>query len=168
MSGDRDDRAGDQPDVSEADVYERAVSLLARREHSSWELRYKLDQRQFPSHYIDAVVRRLKQEKYLSDTRFAEVFARSRVERGWGPLKIRAALGDRRVAGELVEQALSGLEVEWSSMALEVYRRKFGGKPVRDYRDRSRRLAFLQRRGFEARHSFGALEMAESGDDSEA
>ena len=46
-----------------------AVRLLARRDHSEFELRAKLKQRGFTAPEIDAAVERVKNEGYLDDER---------------------------------------------------------------------------------------------------
>ena len=47
-------------------AYERAVGLLARREHSSRELKLKLAQRGIEASEADATITRLRREDYQS------------------------------------------------------------------------------------------------------
>ena len=68
------------------DAYQVAVKLLARREHSIQELRRKLSSREFSNDSIDAAVSSLQEADLVSDTRYAEVFVRSRINRGDGPV----------------------------------------------------------------------------------
>ena len=60
------------------------VGLLARREHSEYELRQKLQLREFPNDDIEAAIIRLLNKGYLSDTRFAQSTCRHRANRGYG------------------------------------------------------------------------------------
>ena len=63
------------------DAYEKAVSLLAMREHTEKEIRDKLRTRSFSAESIDEAVDRLKREGLLSEERFAEIFIRSRLRK---------------------------------------------------------------------------------------
>ena len=62
-------------------AYDKAVSLLAAREHTEKEIRNKLDARFFTPSDIDEAVERIKREGYLSEERFAEIFIRSRLRK---------------------------------------------------------------------------------------
>ncbi len=126
-----------------------AMNALARREHSRAELREKLV-RKHPD--LDAlcapVLDRLEREGLLSDRRFAEAFARSRVRRGQGPLRILAELRRRGVADDDAEDALAEAGVDWTSLAFDELLKRFGEHPPQEARDKSRRMRFLQQRGF--------------------
>jgi regulatory protein len=78
------------------------LGLLARREHSKRELVIKLRARNCPDKIITTVVEQLTEEGMQSETRFAESFVRSRIDRGVGPLRIRAELMERGVDDEVV------------------------------------------------------------------
>lgn len=83
---------------------EIALRLLARREHSRFELTMKLRQRRVDARVIEDVLDDFEDKGWLSDDRFAEVFVRQRMDAGYGPLKILADLQQRginRVPSEL-------------------------------------------------------------------
>ena len=61
--------------------YDKAVSLLAAREHTEKELRSKLQARGYGREEISEAAGRLLREGYLSEERFAESFIRSRLRR---------------------------------------------------------------------------------------
>ena len=82
-------------------VRKRALSMLARREHSGAELRAKLAAQGFPSDIIDDALSDLNRSGWLSDERFVEAFVRVRSERGYGPVRIRAELRERGIDDEL-------------------------------------------------------------------
>lgn len=136
-------------------LFGAALELLARREHSRHELRQKLATR-FPHADFDALFARLQELNYQSDQRFAEVFARSRVHRGQGPLRIRRELQQRGVASEIVGPALEALEADWFELATETLQRKFRA-PISEawprdqqLKERARRQRYLAYRGFPA------------------
>jgi regulatory protein len=128
--------------------YATALRLLARREHSEFELRHKLIGRHFSDSIVESVVMQLVDEGLLSDQRFAEVYARSRFERGYGPLRIRAELRERGVSGDLAEQMLAGLSQCWVESAGRQRSKRFGRHFPNDYRERTKQMRFLQQRGF--------------------
>ena len=60
-----------------------ALRLLARREHSRYELSLKLRQRKVSGDIIDAVLDDYEKEGWLDDDRFADVYARQRMDLGY-------------------------------------------------------------------------------------
>lgn len=61
--------------------YDKAVSLLAMREHTEIELTRKLSDKGYSRSEIGMVIDRLKKENYLSEERFVENFVRSRMRK---------------------------------------------------------------------------------------
>ena len=110
------------------EIYKKSLDLLARREHSIWELRQKLRQR-FPGfREVEPVLLRLEEQKFLCDERFSLNFVRSRMaNRSWGAYRLRAELQQRGIAGQWIEQALAS-EVDASDLRekAEAFVRKSG------------------------------------------
>ncbi|WP_444889699.1 regulatory protein RecX [Microbulbifer sp. DLAB2-AA] len=134
-------------------LFGAALELLTRREHSRLELRRKLVGK-FPDADFDALFARLQELNYQSDQRFAEVFARSRVQRGQGPLRIRLELQQRGISAELLSQVLEQLEVDWFSLAHEQLQRKYRSSidlalpREQQLKERASRQRYLSYRGF--------------------
>jgi regulatory protein len=131
-----------------ASARKKAMDLLSRREHSILELRTKLLGRDFPSADIDAALARLVEEGLLSDERFTEAYIASCVRKGHGPTRIRLELERRGVAESLIADYLERTDIDWNQLAGAVRHKKFGEKPVSDYREWARQAKFLQYRGF--------------------
>ena len=72
----------------ETTALQRAVGLLARREHSQHELRHKLTARDYSEEEIETALQRLLEKDLQSDERFAQVYTQARYQRGHGPYKI--------------------------------------------------------------------------------
>lgn len=125
-----------------------ALRLLARREHSRRELRTKLSSRGYEADEIGRTLDRLAGRNLVSDERFAEAFLRSRLERGQGPLKIRAQLKERGVDAPLVDAVLKEAEVDWDLRAAAARSRRFGEPPPGNREDMARQARFLRGRGF--------------------
>ena len=62
-------------------AYDKAVSLLAIREHTKKELKEKLENKGYREDEISSSLERLENEGYISEERFAEVFIRSRLKK---------------------------------------------------------------------------------------
>ena len=130
-----------------------AMNLLARREHSTQELRDKLLTRGFEDDEIVPALQTLSREGLLSDERFTESFIHSRMERGSGPVKIRAELRQRGVADEIISDWLDERDRMWLERAETVRCKKFGSVLPVDYKEKARQARFLQYRGFSAEHT---------------
>ncbi len=60
---------------------QKALDLLAMRDHSIEELKLKLKQRSFSEGIIESVISYLLDRRYLDDTRFAEIWIRARLRK---------------------------------------------------------------------------------------
>ena len=137
----------------------RAIGLLARREHSAAELRLKLAAAA-PSELLEAVLVELAAANQQSDARFAEALVRSLIGRGQGPLRVRQALTQKGVAPELAQQALAEVAVDWFAQAEAVQARRFGSALPASPKERARQIRFLLYRGFNQDQVNHALEQA--------
>lgn len=125
-----------------------AVQLLSRREHSREELRRKLSLKGHATSAIESVLDSLERDNLLSNERFVEMFIKSRVSRGFGPLHIQAQLYERGVEAELIATSLNINDSAWREHARDVQCRRFGEQQPTNYPERARRMRFLQQRGF--------------------
>ena len=125
-----------------------ALRLLARREHSQYELRRKLKARGYGERLVDELVAELITERLLSDTRYAEAMVTNRASRGYGPLRICMELRDRGVAEGIVDKVLQEAEVDWDERLRHTHDRKYGGIAVESFKTWASRAQFLNNRGF--------------------
>lgn len=144
MARDRDDK----PDKPTA--YNKALGLLARREHSRRELKLKLRQKGYESEEAGAALDRLGEQHYQDDDRFAEMLVRSRAAQGYGPVRLRAELKSHGLSDARIRVVLDEAGVDWDANALAQLRRRFGTGSAPDREERARRAQFLLRRGFPA------------------
>jgi regulatory protein len=133
-------------------AYQRALRRLARRDHSVAELRRALLERGHEEEEVDAAIDRLRRERFVDDTGFAERFARSRMaNQGHGRFRIRQDLRLRGVERRVVEAGIAGALREVDEKALvdglarRYWRQHAGVEPERRL---ARLWAFLVRRGF--------------------
>jgi regulatory protein len=104
-------RAKAREPVGEAGLFEYAVGALSRRMRTERDLRRLMKARAFPGEAgerdMNAVVARLVELKYLSDTRFAQDYTRLRKEnQGFGRRRVAQDLGAKGVGKELADEAL--------------------------------------------------------------
>jgi regulatory protein len=134
----------------ERSAYDKAMGLLARREHSARELKTKLAQRGHARDEAGEVVDRLKDQHYQDDERFAGSLARRRAAQGYGPQRIHAELKSHGVTDVAIRVAVAALDTDWVASAAAQLRRHAGAAPPPDAAERAKRAQFLLRRGFDA------------------
>lgn len=98
--------------LEEGDRYIRcrskALELLSLSEHTAFLLRNKLMQRDFDPETVKKVICFLKEKKYLDDSRYAELWLKSRLRKNpAGKPVLAAALVSRGVSRETAEKAVS-------------------------------------------------------------
>lgn len=142
-----------------------ALRLLARREHSRLELSLKLRQRRFENGLIEEVLDEYEEQGWLDDHRFADVYARQRMDLGYGPLRILGELQQRGV--HHTPECLDAMtDEDWCAVAVKLRERRFGLSDLEDDWDtKVRQARFLNRRGFSASQVERALEARELPED---
>jgi len=138
----------------------RAMDLLARRDHSRFELERKLVARGFELDTVRDVLEALAAERLLADGRFVESFIAGRIRKGQGPVRIRGELLQRGISDADATEGLSSVEADWSQLAAAVRAKRFGSQRPADFKERARQAKFLQYRGFESDQIRAALDMA--------
>ena len=129
-------------------ITETCLRLLAIREHSQQELIHKLIARGFTVEEIEPVLVEINRQGWQDNRRFAESYARQRMLKGYGPIRIRYELQQRGIAeidlDSLAEQYLGS----WSDSLLELYQQKFDQRQQLTQSEWLKRSRFLQQRGF--------------------
>ncbi|EKD74774.1 MAG: Regulatory protein RecX [uncultured bacterium] len=131
-----------------SEITATALQLLAQREHAQYELRQKLIQRNYEVEAVLVVLEKLKCESWQSDDRFAENYIVERASRGFGPLRISQELQLRGLSSEFVENKLVSAQIDWSQVLQQVYFKKFKHAQLQNFKDKGKRIRFLQFRGF--------------------
>lgn len=92
---------------TESALYEAAIKILMRREHSVHEMKKALKRRCEDDTLVKTVLDRLKEHKYLDDARYAKQFTRRRtVTRKQGQFRIARDLRGRGIPDKHIETAL--------------------------------------------------------------
>ena len=129
-----------------------AMNALGRREHSAYELRAKLQQRFKNADQTDisSVIERLQTQGLQCDGRFAEMFIRSRVNRGKGPDLIRRELDQHALQSVDTEAIFAQYADDWRANALYQLEKKYQPADMNDYATKSKALQFLYRKGYDS------------------
>jgi len=135
-----------------AAVRDRALRLLARREHSRKELARKLAGME-ETENVETILQQLAEAGWQSDVRFAEAFARQRLQQGYGPVRIRYELQQRGVECSTLD-ALAAELGGWEALIQRVYLKKYADHAPPTRAEWAKRCRFLQQRGFD----FDAIE----------
>ena len=132
----------------EISLRERALAMLARREHTRAEMTRKLAPHcEFPEQ-IEQLLDALAARGWLSEVRFAESRAHT-LARKFGSRKIEYDLRSRGVSAEVVEHAVERALTQELDNCRAAWQRKFGVLP-QSAAERGRQMRFLAGRGFSA------------------
>lgn len=124
------DEATGEPEAAYRSALASAVRSLAQREHGRRELERKLTGKGHAPVLVERVLDYLSAHDLQSDERYAEGFVRSRIQKGYGPVKIRQELASRGVSEDALERQLTEPGEFWLDLARRVLDRKFGRATV--------------------------------------
>jgi len=133
-----------------ASAKDKAIALLARREHSRQELQIKLLQRQYPICEIEQVLNKLEQENLLCEQRYIGSYIRLARNKGYGPLKICAQLQKRGIDRSHLLKHPEWQQSPWNELVIAVRIKRFGINVPQTQVERGQQGRFLQQRGFTA------------------
>jgi len=134
--------------MSWKDAYNKALNLLARREHSRKELFEKLKKRDFIKADIDEALEMLIERDLQSDHRFAQSYLQGRKNKGYGPVRIHQELREKGIDDTLINELLNFRDETWCILANAVRQKKFGNQKFTIFKERAKQMKFLQYRGF--------------------
>ncbi|MCP3679940.1 MAG: regulatory protein RecX [Gammaproteobacteria bacterium] len=144
----------------ETKARERALLLLARREHSCLELLTKLKRQGFVDEIATAVIDELAASGCQSEQRFTEQYIHSRQQRGYGPVRIEQELKIRGINDGLIGHYLAN--INWLALVANVRKCRFGNELPDDYSNQAKEMRFLQYRGFTQEQIYQLYKMRES------
>lgn len=147
--------------ITPDNAFLRLATLCARSEQAEGDLRRKLHDWGVAPHDTDAIISRLKQERYLDNERFARAYCRDKLRfNGWGRIKIGYMLRDKGIEQEFIDAALSEISDEQYSAilhdALTAKAKTLSNKEPQQAR--ASLLRFAASRGFEPSLIFPAIE----------
>lgn len=133
-------------------IFNSMAMLCSRREYCSSAILRKLKQRGLDGKEADAVLERLRRERFVDDARYASFFARDKSRlSGWGPRKIAYALAAKGIPSDIIDSAIGELDKEESEARMhEVLMNKWKALSSRYPEDcRIRLVRFALSRGYD-------------------
>lgn len=106
-------------------ITDAVIRLLANRDHSKHELINKLQSRCEHLESLEQVIAECEEKGYQSDTRFAQMIIRTRIEQWYGLERVEQELDAKGIEAEVSQLALEEAECDWYSVASECFIRKY-------------------------------------------
>ena len=95
-----------------SDILNKMERFCAWQERCENDVRRKLTSFRLSDSQEDAIVAHLRENRFLDEERYVEMFVRGKVHAGWGVQKIVAALRAKRIPAELIDQACADISVD--------------------------------------------------------
>jgi len=124
------------------------LRLLARREHSRQELLAKLALRGFDRGDALPIIDELAEHGWQDDSRYAESYARFRIQKGYGPIRVSYELKQNGIAAFDLEGIVQEEAGSWMALLEQVYSKKYSHDTVLERNEWAKRSRFLLHRGF--------------------
>src|SRR6185369_272401 len=148
----------------ENELYEYAVGALGRRMRSVAELKRLLRNRveaetEIGQTLVELVIRRLKDQGYLNDTKYAALFSSYRRDNEkFGRMRVITELKSKGVHADVIDKAIENTfdEVDEETQARAYLKRKRLQKPT-DQKQAARIFRQLTRAGFRSKTIFTIL-----------
>jgi regulatory protein len=136
-----------QEELNKAQAY--ALMLLGYRERSLREIEMRMRQKGYEEKLVEKVVKYLKDRNLINDKRFTQLWAESRIKKGYGRWRIQSELEqkgvNREIGDEILKDLYSGIDEVQVALDLVEKKRWVSKEPLR-LTERVSNL--LRRRGF--------------------
>ena len=137
----------------------KAFTYLGIRDHSGHELYTKL-QKTYDDETAAQAVARVRELGYLDDSGFARRYAEDLLGKGKSLGEIRRRLADKRIARDIIDEFLDGIQTDERPLISELISGKYAGK-LSSENGRQKVYAALLRRGFRSSDIIAALNRSE-------
>ena len=124
------------------------LRLLARREYSQRELLNKLMTKGYSKENIEHIITELAEQGLQNDHRFMESYARQRIAKGYGPVRIKYELQQKGIEDCDLDSVVEESAGSWAELLSRIYTRKYQGAGSISRQEWAKRSRFLQQRGF--------------------
>jgi len=148
-----------EPDVST--LKQAALNWLSRRDYSEAQLTARLQRLGGEPAQVQAVLDWCKAQNYLNQQRFVQMLVRSRANKGYGLAYIIQECRQQQISRQQVLDCAGELALDWFALARQQYLKKYGLSAMTDYKDKLKRMAYLQRRGFSSEQIEFAINQTE-------
>ncbi|MWN04978.1 regulatory protein RecX [Gilliamella sp. Pas-s95] len=145
-------------------ILNKAVQLLAQRDHSSYELSQKITfffakkQRCTDEEYHDLlaklkteirdVIEHCINQNWINDEQYIEKYIVMRANKGYGKYKIAMELKQRGLSVDLTQQLLQMANIDWTNLAYEQLLKKLKQIDSKNNNKKQKGIQFLMTRGY--------------------
>ena len=130
------------------EIRESCLRYLIRREHSQKELLQKLLSKGFEANDVQGIIDELNEQGWQSNDRFAESYARHKIKKGFGPVKISYELAQRGIDEADLDAIVLDISGSWGDILEQVYAKKYSSEKQVGNKEWQKRYRFLLQRGF--------------------
>lgn len=137
--------------VSPEQAYARMTRICAKKEYAPSEIREKLQRMNLAPEVVDTLITRLKKERYIDESRFAESYIRDKIRfNKWGKRKIEMHLIQKKIPRQVIDSAFELFSdqqlTESLQLILEKKRKSIAGKT--EYERNGKLIRYALGRGY--------------------
>ena len=139
-------------ELTPGEALNKAAAYCTLCERCVSEVTAKLTAWGVPHCEQEKIITRLIEEKFINEARYCHAFINDKVRfNRWGRIKIRAALSEKRLPRELINEAMDNIDEEQytTSLAEVIAAKRKELKGVNDYTTKQKIMRFAASRGFE-------------------
>jgi regulatory protein len=127
-------------------AYDRAISYVAMRERSEWEMRSYLKRKEYDQEIIDSIITKLQDRRLLNDESFARAWVASRrLLKAISKRKLRQELQLKHINRELIDEVLGDDETDERQVLRELINKK---RQLTRFADDTKLMQYLSRQGY--------------------
>ncbi|MFA8299038.1 MAG: regulatory protein RecX [Hyphomicrobiales bacterium] len=129
----------------------KAMKYCAYQERNTLEVKNKLSNWGATHSQIESILNQLKEEKFIDDLRYAEVYTRGKFRSNkWGFRKIELGLKQKQIAQELINEAQKQIHHEEYMDTLRYILHKKVVKAETEYQRKQKLATYALNKGFES------------------
>jgi len=135
-----------------AQIFDRISRYCAYQERCTRDVEQKLTDWKVPRGKISQIMKKLKEESFIDDERFARLFVRGKFRvNKWGRLKMQYELKVRSIPEKLIGEAMQEIsEDDYIKIIRElILKKKSEIKPGKNLNIREKIITFVTGKGFE-------------------
>ena len=127
-------------------AYMQAISMIARRKRSKWEMEQYLKRKSYSDNTINKILNKLSNTKLLDDKEFARAWVDNRrLLKQTSQRRLWQELKQKRVPDSVISEVLEYDEIDEKQVLAEIVEKK---KTQSRYQDGEKLIAYLLRQGF--------------------
>jgi len=140
----------------------KAVQLLAQRNHSSVELKQKLSLFYFKKYadeltidnndinsQINTIIQYCISHHWIDDIHYIEQYIDMRSRKGYGPIRVMGELKQRGLDLILIHNVFNKKNIDWCEIGLKQAQKKFQQFDKKNFQQKVKLFQFLTSRGFQ-------------------